>query len=146
MGGQIRAPLTLLYSTNECVVKKTTKNQIQKGAEFIMQKGHNTAIINSEKENRISANTDQIRFQCEYEQQNKEEISTVPSVNDLLEQPLQNETSEDDLMRDQRDRSRSHRERNTGERQGEQSNHENETITRNTRPTRGIRPIHLREM
>ena len=78
-----------------------------------------------------------------------------------MEQPLQNETSEDEIMFDQvgqkefensdedqimqeddldycsvRDRSRSPRKRNTGERQREQSNPENETITRrSTRPT-----------
>ena len=88
-----------------------------------------------------------------------------------MEQPLQNETSEDEIMHDQmgqnefenldegqimqeddldyssvRDRSRSPRERNTGERQGEQRNSENETITRSTRPTWGIRPIRFREM
>ena len=32
---------------------------------------------------------------------NEEEISTIPSVNDLLEQTLQNETSEDEIMHDQ---------------------------------------------
>ncbi|CAE1172784.1 unnamed protein product [Acanthosepion pharaonis] len=79
-------------------------------------------------------------------------MSTIPSVNDLLEQPLQNETSEDEIMQDQVgqnefesldedqimqedaydysvawDRSRSPRERNSGEREVEQSN---ETIIR----------------
>ena len=45
------------------------------------------------------------------------------------------------------DRSRSLRERNTRERPGEQNNLKNETIIRrSTRPTRGIRPIHFREM
>ena len=29
------------------------------------------------------------------------EICMIPSVNDLLEQPLQNETSEDEIMHDQ---------------------------------------------
>ena len=89
----------------------------------------------------------------------------IPSVNDLFEKSLQNEMSEDEIMHDQVsqnefensdedrldyrsewERSRSPRERNTGERQGRQSNLENETITRNTRPTRGIRPILFREM
>ena len=118
-----------------------------------MQKGLNIAIINREKRNSILVLEDQIRPQGEYEEQN-EEISTIPSVNDLLEQPLLKETSENEIMHDQvgqsefentdedqiiqeddldlssvRDRSRSHRERNTGERQGKQSNPENETIT-----------------
>ena len=45
------------------------------------------------------------------------------------------------------DRSRSPREKSTWERQGEQSNHENETITwRSTRPTRGTKPIRFWEM
>ena len=45
------------------------------------------------------------------------------------------------------DRSRSPRERNTGKRQGDQSNPENEAITRrSTRPTRDIKPIRFREM
>ena len=63
-----------------------------------MQKGHNTVIINREKGNRILANADQIRPQGEYERQNEEEISTIPSVNDLLEHPLQNETAEEEIM------------------------------------------------
>ena len=92
-------------------------------------------------------------------------------LNDLLEQHLQNETSEDELMHDQVgqnefenpdedqlmqeddldyssvwDRSRFPRERNTGEKQGEQTNPKNETITRSTILTRGIRPIGFREM
>ena len=109
----------------------------------------------------------QIKYQGKYEEQNDQEI---PSVNDLLKQPLQNETSEDEIMHDQVgqnefensdehqimqddpdyssvwNESRSPKERNTGERQGDQSNPENETITRSTRPTRGIRPIRSREM
>ena len=93
-------------------------------------------------------------MQIKYEEQNEEEISTIPSVNDLLEQ---NETSEDEIMHDQvghnafknldkdpimladdldyssvRDRSSFPSERNTRERQGEQSNPDNETITRST--------------
>ena len=107
---------------------------------FIMQKSYNTAIINREKGNSILAHADQIRPQGEYEEQNDEEISMIPSVNYLLEQPLQDETSEDEIMHDQvgqnkfensdenqvmqeddpgyslvRDRCRSPRERNTGE-------------------------------
>ena len=35
------------------------------------------------------------------EEQNEEEISMIPSVNDLLEQPLMNEMSEDETMHDQ---------------------------------------------
>ena len=109
-----------------------------------MQKGHNTAIINREKGNSILAHADQIRPQGEYEEQIEEEISTIPSVNDLLEQPLQYETSEDEIMHKQvgqggfensdedqiiaeddpdysfvQDRSRTPRERNTGERERE---------------------------
>ena len=46
-----------------------------------------------------------------------------------------------------RDRFGCPRERNTGERQGEQRNPEKETITRrSTRLTRGIRPTRFREM
>ena len=125
-----------------------------------MQKGHYSAIINREKEDSILAQANQIRFQGEYEDENEEEISTTPTVNDLLEQSLQNETLEDKIINDQVgqnvfensdedqimqeddldynsvwDRSRSPRERNTGERQGEGSNPENETITR-----RGTKP------
>ena len=66
-----------------------------------MQKGHNIAIINREKRNSRLAHADQIRPQGEYEEQNEEEISTIPSVNDLLEQPLQNETSKNEIMQDQ---------------------------------------------
>ena len=153
MGRQIRALLTMLYSTNEKVWYKKNKESNPEKAEFIMQKSHNTAIINREKGDSILAHADQIRPQSEYEEPN-EEISAIPSVNDLLEHALQNETSEDELMPDQvgqnefensdedqimqeddldyssvRDRSRSPRKRNTGERQGEQSNLENETIT-----------------
>ena len=119
-----------------------------------MQKGDNTAIITREKGNSILANADKIRLQGEYEEQNEEEISTIPSVNYLCEEPLQNETLEDEIIHNQvgqnkfensiedqiiqeddldyssvRDRSKYPTERNTGERQGEQSNPENETIT-----------------
>ena len=101
MGWQIRASLMMLYSTNEKVWYKKNKESNPERAEFIMQKGHNTAIINREKENSILAHADQIRTQGEYEEQNEEEISTIPSVNYLLEQSLQNETSEDEIMHDQ---------------------------------------------
>ena len=103
-----------------------------------MQKGYNTVIINREKGNRILFHVDQISPQSKFEKPNVEDISTIPSVNDLLEQPLQNEMSKDEIMHDQvgksefensdedqimqendldyssvRDRSRSPRERNT---------------------------------
>ena len=83
MGRQIRALLTMLYSTNEKMWYKKNKESNQKKAEFIMQKGHNTAIINREKESNILVHANQIRPQGEYEEQNEEEISTIPSVNDL---------------------------------------------------------------
>ena len=139
MGRQIRAPLTMSYSTKKkCNTKKKKKSNPER-VEFIMQKGHNTTIINREKRNCILDHADKIRSQGEYEEQNEEEISTVPPVNDLLEQPLKNETSKDKIMHDQvgqnefensnedqimqeddldynsvRDRSRSPEERNTG--------------------------------
>ena len=70
-----------------------------------MQKGHNTAIINREKGNRILVHEDQNGPEGEYEEQNEEEISTIPSVNDLLGQPLLNETLEDEIIPDQVDKS-----------------------------------------
>ena len=100
MGRQIRTPLTMLYSTNEKVGYKKNKKSNPERAELIMQKGHNIVIINREKGNSILVHEDQIRSQGEYEEEN-EEISTVPSVNDLLEQPLLKETSEDKIMYDQ---------------------------------------------
>ena len=128
-------------------------------------------IVNREKGNSILAHAVQIRPQDKYEEQNDEEISMIPSVNDLLEQSLQNEMSEDEIRHDQLgqnefensdenqimpednpdynsvwDRSRSPKERNMGKRQGKQSNPENEIITRSTRPSRSIRPIHFSEM
>ena len=72
-----------------------------KKAEFIMKKSHYTAMINREKGNSILAHADQIRLQGEYEEQNEEEIFTILSINDLLEQPLQNEISEDEILHDQ---------------------------------------------
>ena len=69
--------------------------------QFIMQKGQNTAMINREKVNSVLAHADQIRPNGEYEEQNDEEISKIPSANDLLEQPLQNETSKDEIKHDQ---------------------------------------------
>ena len=88
-----------------------------------------------------------------------------------MDQPLQNQTSKDEIMHDQVDqgefensnedqimqdnldyssvwdRSRYPMKRNTGERQGDESNPENKAITRRcTRPTRGIRPTRFREM
>ena len=74
------------YSTNEKVWYKKNNESNPERAEFIMQKGHNTAVINREKENSILAIADQIRPQGEYEEQNDGEISTISSVNDLLEQ------------------------------------------------------------
>ena len=70
MGRQIRALLTMLYSTNEKMWYKKNKESNPEWAEFIMQKGHNTAIINREKGNSILAHADQIRPQGEYEEQN----------------------------------------------------------------------------
>ena len=67
--------------------KKNKESDLER-AEFIMQKGNNTAIINKEKGINILAHADQIRPQRIYEEQNDEEISMVPSVNDLLEQSL----------------------------------------------------------
>ena len=66
-----------------------------------MQKGHHVAIIDREKGKSILAHVDQIRPQGKYKEQNEEEIFTIPSVNDLLEQTFQNETSEDEIMDDQ---------------------------------------------
>ena len=85
------------HSTNEKMWYKKNKKLDAGWAEFIMQKGHNTAIINREKGNSIFAHIVQIRPQGEYEERN-EEISTTPLVND---QPLQNEMSEDEKIHDQ---------------------------------------------
>ena len=148
---QIRAPLTMSYSTNEKMWYNKKKESDPERAEFIMQKCQNTALINRENENSVLNHANRIRPQGEYEEENEEEISTIPSVNDLLDQPLQNETSEDEIIHDPvgqnefensdenqimqedaldycsvRDTSRSPWERNTVERQGEQSNPENE--------------------
>ena len=65
-----------------------------------MQKSQNTAIITREKGNSILAHADQVRPQGKYEEQN-EKITKIPSVNELLEQPSQNETLEDKIMHDQ---------------------------------------------
>ena len=109
--------------------------------------------MNREKGNCILADANQRTPRGEYEEHNDKEISLIPSVNDLLERPSQNEMSEDEIMHDPvgqnefensnenqiiheddpdfssvRDRCRSHRERNTGE-SDKESNLENETIT-----------------
>ena len=55
MRRQIRAPLTMSYSTNERVWYKKNKESNRERAAFIMQKGHKTAIINREKRNRPHA-------------------------------------------------------------------------------------------
>ena len=89
------------YFTNEKVWYKKNKESNPERAGFIIQKGHNTAIINREKGYSILTHADQIRPQGKYSEQNDREISMIPSVNDLLEQPLQNETSEDEIMHDQ---------------------------------------------
>ena len=52
------------------------------------------------KLNSILVHADHIRRQVEYAELNEEKIATIPSVNDLLEQPLQNETSRDEIMHD----------------------------------------------
>ena len=82
MGRQIRS-LLMMCSANENVCYEKNKER----EEFTMQKGHNTAIINREKRDSILAHADQIRPQGEYEGQNEEEISTIPSVDDILKQP-----------------------------------------------------------
>ena len=91
--------LTMSYSTNENVWYKKNKESNSEREEFITQKGHNTVIINREKGNSILAHADQIRSQGEYETN----MMKIPSVDDLLEQPLQNEMSEDEIMHDQVD-------------------------------------------
>ena len=88
MGRQIRVSLTMSYSTNEKMWYKKNKEWNLEREEFFMQKGHNTQIINREKKNSVLAHADQLRPQGEYDEQNEEEISTIPSVNDLLEQPI----------------------------------------------------------
>ena len=63
MGKQIRA------STNDVVIPQIKKSVVQKRnkesnrerAEFIIQKGHNTAIINTERGNSVLAHANQIR-------------------------------------------------------------------------------------
>ena len=67
---RLKVKIQQLYSTNEKVWYKKNKGSNPKRAEFIMQKGHNIAIINTEKRNSILAHADQIRPQGEYEQQN----------------------------------------------------------------------------
>ena len=57
----------MYYSTNEKVWYKKKKESNPEMAGFIMQKGHNTAIINREKGNSILAHADQIMPQGEYE-------------------------------------------------------------------------------
>ena len=66
------------YSTNEKVWYKKNKESHPERAELIMQKDHNTAIINREKGNSILTHADLKRLQGEYEEQNEEEISTIP--------------------------------------------------------------------
>ena len=80
---------------------KKNKESNPERAEFIMQKVHNTTIIKREKGNSVLAHADQIKSQGKYEEQNEEEISKISFVNDLLEQPLRNETSAEEMMHDQ---------------------------------------------
>ena len=106
-------------------------NQLQTEENLSCKK---VTIINREKGNSILAHADQIRPQGEYEEQNEEEISKIPSLNDFWEQLLQNKMLEDEIIYDQvgqnefensdedqimqevRDRSRSPLEKNTSER------------------------------
>ena len=85
------------WSTNNVVFHKWKKMSNKKNkesnpdrTEFIMQKGYNASIINREKGDSVFAHADQTRPRVNTKK-NKEEISTIPSVNNLLEQPLQNE-------------------------------------------------------
>ena len=66
----------------ECGAKRT-KNQLQKGQNVSCKKPQYS--YNREKGNSILAHADQIRPKGKYEEQNEEEISTIPFVNDLLE-------------------------------------------------------------
>ena len=56
---------------------KKNKESNPERSEFIMRKGHNTAIINREKGNSILVHADQIRPQGEYEEQNEEDILMI---------------------------------------------------------------------
>ena len=64
--------------------KKNKESNLER-AEFIIQKGHNTVII-KKGEQYISPSRSN-KAPGKYEEQN-EDISTIPTVNDLLEQPL----------------------------------------------------------
>ena len=68
MGRQIRAPLTMSYSTNNKEWYKRNKESNQERAEYIMQKDHHTVMINREKRNSILAHADEIRPRSEYEE------------------------------------------------------------------------------
>ena len=78
-GKQIRAPLTMWYSTNEKVWYKKNQESNPERAEFIMQKGYTTAIINREKGNSIyvaepiSMSTPQMNYVNENSQSNMKE-------------------------------------------------------------------------
>ena len=169
MGRQIRAPLTMSFATNEKMWYKRNKDSRPEIVRFLMQKGQNTAIVDKENGNSVLAHADQIRPWGEFEDQD-EEMTTVPSVNDLLDQgngPVRNETSEEESMSEQneceisdedqimeeeyaeyslgRDRSRSPRGRNTEEREREQGDPET-GARRSSRSTRGIKPQRFRDM
>ena len=80
-------------------------------------------------------------------------MSEDKTMHDQVGQNEFENSDEDQIMQESypdyslvQDRSRSPRERNTGERQGKQSNPKNEKITRSTKPTRVIKPIHFREL
>lgn len=152
MGRQLRSPLTMSYATNQKMSYKRNRNMQPESAEFIIQKGHNTAILNKENGNSVLVHADQIRSQGE---ESDEEMPSEMPIIDVTEELMQSETAEeevewDELEEDQsmqeeqfdhrRDRSRSPRERR------EIGEDVQEGTRRSTRSTRGIRPLRYREM
>ena len=60
MGRQIRALITMSSSTNESVWYKKDKNSNSEKVNFVVQKGHNIAILMKNGQN-ILAHADQFR-------------------------------------------------------------------------------------
>ena len=54
MGKQIQSPITMSYSTNEKTWYKKHKDTPPKRVNFVMQKRHNTALINKNKRNMLA--------------------------------------------------------------------------------------------
>ena len=143
MGRQIRAPITMSFSTKESVWYKKHKGSDPERAKFLFQKGHNTAILEKNGQH-LLAHADQFRTSMEpddiemkgEEEDNKEETQERDSETEQSMDISDQEPQETDEESEIRPRSPINRNKEKRYR----------IVRRSARATQGIRPLRFREM